>query len=113
MRSKNAHSRPLALRLQPSPLESVEVKRVVLIGLVVALPAYVAGSLLTPRPVFPSYSDAHSRPTAHGREDDGRTDAYGNDVSSAVAEYSLDESGDVYEQHSPQTEMPHLASPKS
>jgi hypothetical protein len=46
-------------------------------------------------------------------EDDKALDAYGNEVSSAVAEYSLDADGDSYELHSPQTEIPHLSSPES
>jgi hypothetical protein len=88
------------------------VKRMVLIVAVVAAPAFAAGSLLTPVPVISSRSV--SQPTA--RPDlirDEAVDAYGNEVTSAVAEYSLDGSGDLYEQHSPQTELPHLGSPES
>jgi hypothetical protein len=44
-------------------------------------------------------------------EDD--VDAYGNEVTPAVAEYSLDPTGSPYERHSPQTELPRLGSPKS
>jgi hypothetical protein len=33
-------------------------------------------------------------------------DLYGNDVSDAVAKYKSDRSGNVYEEHSPHTEMP-------
>jgi hypothetical protein len=40
-------------------------------------------------------------------------DLYGNEVSDAVAKYSLDPGGALYEEHSPQTELPRLASPKS
>jgi hypothetical protein len=46
-------------------------------------------------------------------ESDGVIDLYGNDVSPAVAEYSVDPLGSPYEVHSPQTELPRLASPKS
>jgi len=46
-------------------------------------------------------------------ESDGVIDLYGNDVSPAVAEYSIDPLGSPYEVHSPQTELPRLASPKS
>jgi hypothetical protein len=38
-------------------------------------------------------------------------DLYGNEVSSAVATYTLDPSGTVYEEHSPQTEVPQLGVP--
>lgn len=44
---------------------------------------------------------------------DVRTDLYGNDVSSAVAEYTLDPEGSLYEEHSPQTELPALGVPKT
>ena len=40
-------------------------------------------------------------------------DLYGNEVASAVATYKLDESGTIYEEHSPQTEVPRLGAPKS
>ena len=36
-----------------------------------------------------------------------------NDVTHAVAEYSLDREGSLYERHAPQVELPHLGSPKS
>ena len=38
-------------------------------------------------------------------------DLYGNEVTSAVATYTLDPSGAVYEEHSPQTEVSHLGVP--
>lgn len=41
------------------------------------------------------------------------TDLYGNQVDDAVAEYSLDAAGSLYELHAPQVELPHLGSPKS
>jgi hypothetical protein len=44
---------------------------------------------------------------------DGSVDLYGNDVTDAVAKYSLDATGSLYEVHSPQTEIPRLGSPKS
>jgi len=40
-------------------------------------------------------------------------DAYGNEVTEAVATYKLDASGAMYEEHSPQTEVPRLGSPKT
>ena len=46
-------------------------------------------------------------------DDDAIVDLYGNEVSDAVAKYELDPSGSLYELHSPQTELPRLASPKS
>ena len=48
---------------------------------------------------------------AEGREPS--RDLYGNEVTEAVAKYLLDSTGAVYEEHSPQTEVPRLAAPKS
>ena len=42
-----------------------------------------------------------------------RVDLYGNEVSDAVSTYRFDEAGSLYEVHSPQTELPMLASPES
>jgi hypothetical protein len=40
-------------------------------------------------------------------------DLYGNEVTDAVAKYQLDETGTLYELHSPQTEVPRLKPPKT
>jgi hypothetical protein len=48
-----------------------------------------------------------------GRGVKGAPDFYGNEVSDAVARFELDETGDLYEVHSPQTELPSLPSPTS
>jgi hypothetical protein len=47
-----------------------------------------------------------------GREEPP-TDVLGNEISEAVATYKLDSTGSLYEEHSPQTELPRLGSPKS
>ena len=54
----------------------------------------------------PQVSDSPDEPTS-------TVDLFGNDVSDAVAEYRLDATGSLYEVHSPQTEIPKLASPRS
>jgi hypothetical protein len=46
-------------------------------------------------------------------DNDVSVDLHGNDVTEAVARYSLDPAGTPYEVHSPQTELPRLPSPKS
>jgi hypothetical protein len=53
--------------------------------------------------------------TTPGRDDDvhDAVDLYGNEVTPAVATYKLDGTGALYELHSPQTELPQLAPPKS
>jgi hypothetical protein len=40
-------------------------------------------------------------------------DLYGNEVTDAVANYWLDSRGALYEEHSPQTEVPRLKAPES
>jgi hypothetical protein len=42
-----------------------------------------------------------------------KPDLFGNDVSDAVARYRFDPAGVVYEEHSPQTEVPFLPPPKT
>ena len=63
------------------------------------------------RPLRPDVS----RTTAPGRDDDvhNAVALYGNEVTPAVATYKLDGMGALYELHSPQTELPQLAPPKS
>ena len=47
------------------------------------------------------------------RTDDVELDIYGNGISEAVATYKIDSAGAIYEEHSPQTEVLKLGSPKS
>jgi hypothetical protein len=42
-----------------------------------------------------------------------RLDLYGNEVEDAVGDYRLDFDGEVYERHSPDTEVARLASPSA
>lgn len=51
-------------------------------------------------------------PTSRDENTSGRADLYGNEVISAVATYELDETGYLYEVHSPQMDLPVLASPE-
>jgi hypothetical protein len=39
-------------------------------------------------------------------------DFNGNEVRPAVAQYKVDPTGALYEEHSPETEVPRLGSPK-
>jgi len=77
------------------------------LALAIVLQLLTAGALLTSNTVTLTY------PAAPLVDDDESTDLYGNDVTPAVATYSLDAGGSVYEIHSPHTEIPHLGSPKS
>jgi hypothetical protein len=109
----------VALSLQPSRMEAVVVKGMVLVVVAVALLAFAAGSVFTLQPVTSSRSPSSAAQASRDVGNDGtvgndeRVDAYGNEVTSAVAEYSLDPAGALYERHAPQIELPHLGSPKS
>lgn len=103
------------------------------LGLAVALPIVAMGAYWTPQLVIHSQRQA-SPPAATDRvlvaepavqesarnqaddradESSGFVDLYGNDVSDAIATYTFDQAGSLYELHSPQTELPHLGIPKS
>jgi len=58
-------------------------------------------------------SDVVPAPRQTATTDGEAVDLYGNEVSDAIATYSLDPAGSLYELHSPQTELPRLAEPKS
>jgi len=38
-------------------------------------------------------------------------DRFGNDVEAAIGDYRIDGRGDIYERHSPNTEIAHLSAP--
>jgi hypothetical protein len=84
-----------------------------LVLIAVALLAFAAGGILTPRPVTSSRSHSSVVATSHDTGGEEGVDAYGNEITNAVAEYSLDPAGALYERHAPQIELPHLGSPKS
>lgn len=101
----------------------------------VVIGVFVTGAFFTPQLVtsslavdqaFPAHAAAMSSAEAAGpvagvREDQreptdgaaGFTDLYGNEVTDAVATYTFDQAGSLYELHSPQTELPRLGIPKS
>jgi hypothetical protein len=90
----------------------------------VAILVLVACALFTPRVVTSSQraapavtpaavTDGPAERRAQQDAADGAVDLYGNEVSDAIATYSFDPAGSLYELHSPQTELPRLASPKS
>jgi hypothetical protein len=85
------------------------------------LPASVDGGVLRRLASMPAAAGNELlRASAESRDDrdpadssDAFTDLYGNEVSDAIATYTFDQSGSLYELHSPQTELPKLGSPKS
>jgi hypothetical protein len=94
-------------------------------GVTVAIVFVGAGLLFTHGSVTASRSlptpglslvatDAAGAPRRATASDDGAVvDLYGNEVDDAIATYTLDPTGSLYELHSPQTELPRLGSPKS
>jgi hypothetical protein len=90
------------------------------------MPFVVAGAFLTPsiHPAADPDSDSRQDQTfilpEHGihttstdGDDESALDLLGNPVSDAIAKYKVDATGGLYELHSPQTEIPRLAAPKS
>ena len=71
--------------------------------------------------IVPSLNTLDAREASEVRGEDqessdgasGFTDLYGNEITDAIATYTFDRSGSLYELHSPQTEIPRLGSPKS
>jgi hypothetical protein len=103
----------VALPLQPEQLEAVVVKGMVLVLIAVAFLAFAAGSVLTLQPVTSSPSRSAVAEASRDTGSEEGVDSYGNEVTNAVAEYSLDPAGSLYERHAPQIELPRLGSPKS
>ena len=89
------------------------MKRVVAVLMATAGLSYVAGTGVVTPAVTPSPSKPQVVATSRDAANDGDLDAYGNEVTNAVAEYSLDPAGSLYELHAPQIEIPRLGSPKS
>ena len=97
------------------------VKTVERLGLAVALVILGENADMAPRTVTPTrsaevqvVSPAIERASLRAFDEaDGIVDLYGNEVTDAVAKYTLDPAGSLYELHSPQTELPRLGSPKS
>jgi hypothetical protein len=101
------------------------VKVLVGLGLVVALPFMAGHAFFIPGTVTASLSQPDAaaiqasadgllgEPGDHKDVAQSIVDLYGNEVSDAIATYSLDKTGSLYELHSPQTELPRLGAPKS
>ncbi len=96
---------------------AIGVGAVVVVMCTLFTPATVSPSLIhtehDPAVLNRAAADGPERPHAGGDALDGAVDLYGNEVIDAIATYSLDPAGSPYEVHSPQTELPKLASPKS
>ena len=104
------------------------MKKLVRIGLVALVPPLLGSAFYTPQldgngfnAGYSEVSQVTSRAEGSSAEiqeqeaddSDGPVDLLGNEVTDAVAKYKFDATGSLYETHSPQTELPRLASPKS
>ena len=94
-------------------MELVDVKTVLLPLIAAAMLVCAALAVHTRRPVTSSLSTSPVAAVSRDAAPDPDLDAYRNEVTHAVAEYSLDPDGSLYELHAPQVELPHLGSPKS
>lgn len=59
----------------------------------------------------PTVSDTSVSPQAPATGEAPRVDVFGNEVEDAVGDYRVDGTGDLYETHSPDTEVTRLGSP--
>jgi hypothetical protein len=71
--------------------------------LIVVAGAWSAGAGIIERPGISAPAPSAPAPS--------RIDLYGNEVEDAVGDYRIDFDGEVYERHSPDTDVARLASP--
>ena len=88
-----------------------------LVFVMVAVGAYAAGSAQAraDAAIVADVAESRDHATTWASsfiEPDAGRDLYGNDVGHAVATYTLDDDGELYEEHFPQTELPRLAAPE-
>ena len=69
---------------------------------------------MTPSSTAPVLDDTtHSQGFGADAATEPRFDLYGNQIEDAVGDYRIDPRGDIYERHSPGTEVTRLAAPSS
>jgi hypothetical protein len=124
----------LAFWLQVIDFEGVRrilVRKTFLIHWTIAFASVAAIAFSLPRLVTSTHQRAHprtretgscvtqaARPLAQPAGDEAigaavDVDVAGNEVVAAIAKYKIDATGSLYELHSPQTDLPHLSSPKT
>ena len=99
------------------------MKKAIGLAIAIVMPFLMGSAFLTSRSATaPPESDSAatiqapaqiSNTPATEDDDDATVDLLGNPVSAAIAKYKFDATGSLYESHSPQTELPRLAPPKS
>jgi hypothetical protein len=88
-------------------------------GIAIVMPFAMGSAFLTLRPTSTAAAIETTAPApgpeSNVADDDDQADVdiQGNPVTDAVAKYKFDAGGSLYEVHSPQTELPRLAPPKS
>ena len=85
-------------------------------GVPASIPQSVSRHSRIASPAEPGARPPGTRRIASPADDlqaDELQDVHGNDISPAVATYKLDATGLLYEEHSPQIEVPRLAEPTS
>jgi hypothetical protein len=70
-------------------------------------------SIQTPAPPAPPQAARPDRDLPKLLQMEPRTTLQGDDINDAIATYGIDDGGNLYEVHSPQTEVPSLGGPKT
>jgi hypothetical protein len=100
---------PVAASFRVKQLVSIRPRTLVV---AIALGAVTVSGLAAPH----SATFSSIRHTSHGEivpsPLDVPVDLKGNEVKPAIARYKIDPTGALYEEHSPDTELPRLGSPK-
>jgi hypothetical protein len=78
----------------------------------IALGAVTVSGLAAPHSATFSSIRPMSRDEIALTPSDDPLDFIGNEVRRAIARYKVDPTGELYEEHSPDTEVPRLGSPK-
>lgn len=97
------------------------MKKALGFGLAIVMPFVIGSAFVTPHPAShdalpvdpPAIEAPVHMPPPSAAENEGDLDLIGNPVTDAVARYKYDQTGSLYEVHSPQTELPRLAPPTS
>jgi hypothetical protein len=71
----------------------------------------ISQALLAPEPPQPPPPPGMTPGTQDLLEEEPRTAIQGDEISNAVATYGIDDAGNLYEVHSPHTEVPSLGGP--
>jgi hypothetical protein len=71
----------------------------------------ISQALMAPEPPTPPPPPGMTPGTPQLLEAERRTAIQGDEVSNAVATYGIDDAGNLYEVHSPHTEVPSLGGP--